>query len=581
MVVTLVKKYITVIKRIFWIFNKPKIYIFSLLFCFLGLGALDLLGISLIGPFVLLFFDFERLQNDWGLFRNIDKNTLSILASILIVSIFLTRSVLIWILNRYILKTVYDRQISVRVNLLEHILRQDYSSRVKKTTAEYITQANQFCSAFTSQTLNIFRISTETITILLITLLLIFTDFKLFLVGLVFVIIAISTLVFIFSRKFVEFGRKKNKGNILFNNAIQESVSGIKDVKIFGLSKFFGSKMHIGASIVAEADKRLYLFSIVPRYIVETLVVMIICMIMLVSSFTTDDPVSTISKLSVFLVAALRLLPSISLIISASNAFNLNMDSVNRLYKELQIVSQEEVSAQKISKQDNKSQSFEKFQKIDVANLSFSYDPNKVIFDNISFVVNQGDFIGLVGGSGEGKTTLIDLMLGINIPSGGDIMVNDVSIYSNIFKWRERIAYLPQETFIIQGSLAENIALGQDTHEIDDQKILDSLEKAGLSKFLDGLDNGIYTHIGERGLSFSGGQRQRISLARAFYSDRDVFLLDESTSALDSESAERILEFVQKLTKSGSTAILISHNESNLSFCNRKLRIKNRKVEEI
>ena len=187
----------------------------------------------------------------------------------------------------------------------------------------------------------------------------------------------------------------------------------------------------------------------------------------------------------------------------------------------------------------------------------------------------------MVGQSGEGKTTLIDLILGIRKPIDGDILVNGYSIHSALESWRSKIAYLPQEIFIINGTVAENVALGIRKEEIDDLQVHNALNQAGLKTLIESLPDGIHTEAGDKGLKFSGGQRQRIALARAFFSERKIFLFDESTSALDQASSDQILDQIVNLASSGATVILISHNEKMLQKCNRRVRISNGELVNI
>ena len=574
-----IKLYKDFIFKVFFIFDKPKRYVFLLLIAFLFLGALDLLGISLIGPFVLIFFDFDRLQTEWGLFVGYDQEKLALYASLAIISIFLIRSIFIWLVNAFILNVSFNRQVEVRSQLLEHILEQEYSRRLTKNTAHYTTAIFAWCQQFVQSILNIFRVCAEGITIIFIVGLLIATDIRLFLTALTFALTTIFFMIFFFSRRFVSYGENKNKGLKKFSQAVHESIFGIKEIKILGLKNFFSNKVKDGASIVASAEKRLYLFSIVPRYLVETLLVTIICMIMLISTYGEENIISTISTLSIFMVAAIRLLPSISLIVSAFNSINLDIDAVNKLYEELTEVnlSRNNVdNTERYSKED-----FRTFNTISFDKIKFGYEDNSILFENISLDINKGDFIGLVGESGEGKTSMIDLLLGINKPLSGDILVDGKSIYQSLDAWRSNIAYLPQETFLISGTLAENIALGQEAEEIDVNKVTNAINKAGLGELLGSLPEGLNTEIGERGLKFSGGQRQRVALARAFFSERDIFLLDESTSALDKGAASRILTQVHQLAQQGSTVILISHNEEMLKLCSRKLRISQGAIKDI
>ena len=243
------------------------------------------------------------------------------------------------------------------------------------------------------------------------------------------------------------------------------------------------------------------------------MLVAVICMILVIANYNNDNVSETISVLSVFLVAALRLLPSISLIISAFNALSLDVDSIKKL--DIELSTKPKISKKNESTQDIKK--FNEFKEIEFSNLSYHYEGEPNIFNDLNLKINNGDFIGLVGHSGEGKTTLIDLILGINLPQNGDISVDGKSIYKDLESWRATVAYLPQEIFLVNGTVAENIDLGRDLKDIDQAKVEKCINRAGLKEVIDGLPNGIMTEIGERGLKFSGGQRQRIALARAFF----------------------------------------------------------------
>ena len=573
-----IRLYLNFIKKLLKIFGKSNRYLILLFISFVLLALLDMLGISLIGPFVVVFFDFEKVQNEWGLFIGMDQRTLTIYASITIVSIFLIRTLVVWALNSFILGAIFQRQTELRSMLVEELLLSDYSLRLQKSTGNYSTAITSFCSRFAQSAINFFRILAESLSIIVIIGLLMFTDIKLFLIALFFAGSVFILMFFFFSRRFVEYGEAKNEGLFKFTNAVQEAVYGIKEIKILGLTQFFRNRVHDGAARVAFAEKRLYLYSIVPKYIIETMLVMIICMMLVVSSFSNNDPLDTIAILSVFLVAALRLLPSVSLIISAINSINLDIDSVNKLYDE--IFNSRPIERSLLNPKKLKSQIGE-FEFLEIRNLEFSHKPSVNIFKDLTLRINKGDFIGLIGESGQGKTTLVDLLLGINKPAKGNILVDGKDINDDIDSWRSKVAYLPQETFLIAGNIYENIALGQDLKDINLDKVEESIEKAGLGNFIHELPDGLNTKISERGLNFSGGQRQRIALARAFYSDRQFFILDESTSALDKKASEKVIQQVSSFSKMGGTVIIISHNEKSLGLCSRKLRLVDGNIEEL
>ena len=567
--------------KLFWIFNKSKTYVALLFVAFLFLAALDLVGISLVGPLVLIFFDFEKVQTEYGWFVGYDQKNLAVLATSIIVIIFSLRTVCIWALNSLILNAAFDRQVELRAEIIEQVLHQDYSKRLTKSTAHYTTVLFSYCQAFVQAVINVLRIGAEGLSIFFIMLLLIFTNFQLFLVALIFSGAAISGMILLFSKNFIAYGEDKNKGLVKFSNAVHESVFGIKEIKVLGLTDFFRARVIDGASRAAAAEKKLYLFSIVPRYIVETILVAIICLILVISIFANEDVLEVVGVLSIFLVASMRLLPSISLVIAATNDLSLGFDSISKLFDELQ-------GRAKLTHEANivpSEVSTESFQKLEFQNVSFSYvgstEDEIEIFNNLNVSIHAGDFIGLVGESGAGKTTLIDLILGINTPQSGIILRNEHPMLENLNSWRSEIAYLPQETFILSGTIAENVAVGSEVADIDMAKVNKAVTKAGLNDLIGSLPDGLLTEVGERGLKFSGGQRQRIALARAFFAGRNIFLFDESTSALDSLAAESILEELGRLHKEGSTVILISHNQEMLWRCSRRLKIINGMVTEV
>lgn len=565
--------------RVFAIFNKSNFFIARLYFCFLLMAALDLLGISLIGPFVVVIFDFTRIQQEYGLFKEVPQDQLAIFFSLIIVATFAIRTIGVWLVNAYILKVIFEKQVEVRGRIMHDLLAQEYSKRLEKSTGHYSRAMFSFTQSFVQSLINIFRIAAESTSVLFIIILLMFTNLNLFLVAFLFSSLTLGVMFYFFSQTFIKYGEIKNKGLLKFSNAVNEGVDGIKEIKILGLSKFFQDKVKEGATLSANAERRLYLYSIVPRYLIETALVCIICLILSISMRGAADPVETLSVLSIFLVACLRLLPSISMMISAFNGISLDLPAIKTLYNEF--ITRDLFKSPPVISESFKSSLISEIKSIEIKDLSFSYDTSGPILINANLKIDQGDFVGLVGQSGEGKTTLIDLILGIRKPIDGDILVNGYSIHSALESWRSKIAYLPQEIFIINGTVAENVALGIRKEEIDDLQVHNALNQAGLKTLIESLPDGIHTEAGDKGLKFSGGQRQRIALARAFFSERKIFLFDESTSALDQASSDQILDQIVNLASSGATVILISHNEKMLQKCNRRVRISNGELVNI
>ena len=233
-------------------------------------------------------------------------------------------------------------------------------------------------------------------------------------------------------------------------------------------------------------------------------------------------------------------------------------------------------------KQQIKKNEIENFNKIELINIFYKYPSSeKYILNNVNFKIHKGDSIGIVGKSGEGKTTFVDVLLKLLEIEKGKIEYNSKELNeTNIENWRSKIAYLPQQVFLINDTITSNIALGLPKEEINFNKIKKAISYAQLDTFLENLPNGLNTFIGERGIRMSGGQRQRMALARAFYFDKEVIILDESTSSLDKNTENEILERI-KLLKNTKTLIVIAHRETTVSHCDTIIKIENGKIVKI
>ena len=252
-------------------------------------------------------------------------------------------------------------------------------------------------------------------------------------------------------------------------------------------------------------------------------------------------------------------------------------DTVSRLHRDLEHLKQLQIELNiEPPKSDlkNKEDSKQPFQSLELQNLSFRY-PNArcVALKNISMKIRVGDSVGLIGPSGAGKTTLVDVILGLLKPEGS-ICYNRNPLQDKLSDWLAQAAYLPQEVFLIDNTLCRNVALGVEDDAIDENRLREAIHKARLKELVEQLDQGIHTLIGERGIRLSGGQRQRVALARAFYHGRNVLVMDEATSSLDNETEQEIVEEIKHL-KGKITIIVIAHRLSTVQHCDYIYRMEN------
>ena len=257
-------------------------------------------------------------------------------------------------------------------------------------------------------------------------------------------------------------------------------------------------------------------------------------------------------------------MPSVNLFIRCIIDFRVNRYATTIIYNDL-IVSQRVDYQKPINFSEKPKEA--PFSEISFKNVNFCY-PNakRDAIKNINLTIKSGESVGFIGPSGSGKTTLVDVILGLFEPQEGEILYNGLELKSEISNWRAKVAYLPQEIFLIDNSLRCNIAFGFNDKRIDDLNLHNALKQARLSELVDELPQGLNTIIGEHGVRLSGGQRQRVSLARAFYHGRDVLVMDESTSSLDYETEKEIVKEIKRL-KGQKTLIVVAHRLSTVRHC--------------
>jgi ABC-type multidrug transport system fused ATPase/permease subunit len=554
------------LREVLVVLGSRKKFIPLLFLGFIITAFLDLFGIGIVGPFIGMFLAPEQFTQRFEWLQDVNFQVVMISASVLLVLIFLSRAILGYFVQSFILRIAFGRQAELRKDLTTAYLKGEYTQRLKKNSADYNRTIIFFCDNFIEVLISMLRISADLLTLLGLACLLIYTNFLLFLLCLIMVVTFFTIYSSIYANKFVKLGVIKNKGIHDFSQALNEAIKGLKEIKVLNVVNFFEERVHEGAKNAAEANKTLWLFNVVPRYFIELLLAIIVAAIIMIAVIFEYDTIAVVSSLGIFLIASLKILPSINSIISAFNKINSGRNAVHHLYDDLIQIKDINIP-EELVQSDIKKDELNSF-KLELRDINFKYPGTEInVLNKLNLTISQGEFLGISGRSGEGKTTLIDLILGIHRPSSGSITFNDKNIYEDLGNWRKNIAYLPQETFLLEATIKENVAIGMKNDGFDDSKIILALEKAGLLSFIEQLPEGINSNIGEGGLFISGGQKQRISLARAFFQEKNIFIFDESTSNLDEDSEQRVMETIFGLVGQKNTLIMISHKPSILEQC--------------
>lgn len=576
------------ILKVFTIFSyKQKRALLFIFFLMLIGGLLESVGIGAILPLMSIMGqpDFLRIHPEAASFAEFfgitDHIELVSGVAVLLVAFYVLKNGFLT-LELYIQRRFTMKQQSLCAKeILNTYLSRPYIFHVNSNSAQLLRDVSigpQYI--FNNVVMAILYLSTELVTALFILVVLFVADFLTAItVGFIMATIIVSIIRY-FKGKILQKGELLNSTSVEYYKWINQSLGAIKETKIMGKEKFFLTEFDTSYTKNAEAFQMYYFMSDIPRIIIESLVVIgLLCLIIVKISFG-DNPANIIPILGVLAMAAFRLMPSANRIVSFYNSIKNQMPLFNDIYGVLVEIRERLDHGVEITDSDDII--VMPFQRnLQIQNLSFRYaDDEELILKDISFTIDKGAFIGIIGPSGAGKTTFVDLLLGLLQPTDGKIICDGNDINEDIKAWQKNLAYVPQEIYLLDGSIRENIALGESKDTIDDDLIEKVLSMAELDGYVKTLSDGLDTFVGERGVKLSGGQRQRIGIARALYQKPEVLILDEATSALDTETEKSITDTILKF-KGQITIIAIAHRVSTLEACDYKIKLENGKAEII
>lgn len=549
---------------------------------FLIASAIDLLGIGIIGPYIAILlnpesfklpFNLEEFLFSVGLLENI-----ILTSSFFLFLIFFFKLIIGIIVNKIILDFGFFHADRLRSILMRKYFLMPYKDFANRNSSDYIYNITQLTEQYARGILSsILRLISEGITVIAIIILL-FIQIGIVLFYLITVSIVIIYLYDFFSKSKVQkYGHEANIYSASMIKGIHEGIGGLKEIRSLNKERFFYDIFKLNSKQYAIAGAKSTLIQTIPRFMVEFILV----------SFFIVVVISTGSSLNTFLptlgiigVASIRLIPSVTYISTSLSQIRYGKDAVNRLYEDLVGYSELNFDYANHDK-SNLTEDIKEFESLEIRDISFSYKTNsKVLIKNLNLKINAGDAIGIMGKSGSGKTTLIDILLGLLHVKTGDVLLNNRKLQDDLYSLRSRVAYLPQQVFLIDASIKDNIALGVKDEDISYEKLKQSIKKAKLDIYINQLEDGIHTNIGEKGSILSGGLSQRVVLARAFYFDKDILIMDESTSSLDDETENEILKEIEEL-KGKKTIIIIAHKREVLKFCDNIYVLRNAKLEKL
>jgi ABC-type bacteriocin/lantibiotic exporter with double-glycine peptidase domain len=419
------------------------------------------------------------------------------------------------------------------------------------------TEIGNFCNGVAQQLLFLI---TELLLLIFIILFLFFFNSKI----VIFSFLCIMPLFIIYSylsrNYFIKFGQARH---ILFAKIFKsliEPFQSIKELKIYSAIEYFVEKNILLNKKLSKVQIMLNLLNSTPRVIIEFIIVSILLAIIFFANSSGKINQENLSLAGIFAIAAIRMMPSMSKILNTTNLIKSNLPSVNVIFDELsKTINKKKILEDKLNFNTE----------IQVKNIDFKYkSSNKKLFSNFNASIKKNKVTGILGESGVGKSTFVNIVNGLIRPDNGKIFVDNIDINSNnnVYKWQKNISYVPQKIYLMDESIKNNIAFNLDEDQINEKLLIHSCKIAEIYEFIQKLPDKFETKIGELGSKISGGQIQRLGIARALYKNRELLILDEATNSLDEITEIKILNNL-KNSSNKMTIILISHNRNTLNIC--------------
>ena len=568
------------IKNLFKLINligANKYYVMFLIILMLVSSILDLISLGLIAPYISSIFDLENnntniLFSKFNFLNSVKSDQLILLFTIFLLVVFFLKAIFSILIRWLISLFAFKQYAKLQVKLMSAYQNMRYDDYILRSTSEYIRNVRELCSDCLSNIDSMLRVISELIIFIVILVFLALLNFKILLF--LFLIITPIFIVYEFILKPInlKLGKEKVDAAKQMYKNIDSGMRGLKEIRILSRENFFIKKLEIFGAKIYRTQKISSLISDSPRYVFEFFVVSAALIVFLILSTKNLDFKNYLPALGVFLLAGLRLLPSLSLITSSLSRIGYVQYSVEKVCDDLERYKGNKNKEKKNEKNNNE------FKSIKLENFSFNYkNINDKVFQNADFQISRNNCIGIIGKSGSGKTTLVDILLGLLNPPEGKLIFNNVITKDASQSFHGEIAYLPQEPIILDEDIKTNVTLYSDKNSIDYKRLLESLEKANLRNVINNLPKKIDTILGEGGIRLSGGQNKRLALARAFYHGKNVVVMDEATSSLDIESENYIAEQIREL-KGKFTIIIISHHMNILKYCDKIFKVENNKI---
>ncbi len=566
--------------------RKQKMQMAGIVFMMLIGGVLESVGISLIVPVMTIVVNpaavntnsvLKFIYDTFSFTRVIQLATLIMLS---LVFVFVIKNIFLYFMNVVQLRFVYTNQFSTSRRMMINFMIRPYEYYLSADTAVIQRNITSDVNNMYGLILNLLQLVSEVIVFVCLVGILLIQDTVMTLSIASLLIAVLLIIKFIIKPVMKRAGEDNQNFYSGLFKWISESVTGIKEIKIANKENYFINEYSKCGNGYVSAVQKYNLYNSTPRLLIESVSIAGMIGYMLFVMYNGETVQELLPHMTVLGAAAARLLPS-------ANRINNYLTSISYFEPFFMNVSdnlQYEINDDRISYDEDSyvSVAVDKLpihEKIEMRDMCYRYPGTQsYILDHADITVPVGKSVGIVGTTGAGKTTAVDVLLGLLKPESGVILADGIDIREHYSSWLKNIGYIPQTIFMLDSTIRKNIAFGVPESEIDDEKVISALKEAQLYEYVKTLPDGLDTTIGERGIRLSGGQRQRIGIARALYEDPEVMVLDEATSALDSETEAAVMDSINRL-HGRKTLIIIAHRLQTIEKCDQVYRVENGKIK--
>ena len=557
-----------------------------LVFLMLIGAVLETLGVSMILPVMNVVLEdnavekHRYLQVICDIFRIDNTRDLMILVMVALALIFAVKNLFLFFQQKIQLRFVYTNQFATSRRMMINFMKRPYEYYLNADTAVIQRNITSDVNNMYGLILSLLQLISEGIVFVCLAIVSLVADVWMSITVTLLLVVVLLVIKCILKPIMKKAGEENQDYYSGLYKWIDQSVMGIKEIKIANKESYFINEYSKCGAGYVGAVQRYNLFNATPRLLIETVAIAGMILYMMVQLLQGTQVEEIMPQLTLLAMAAMRLIP-------CANRINNHLTSISYFEPFFMGVSdnlQEEIRDETIDYNEETYQKKIDVEKLDIKNeivlqdITYKYPNTDVlIFDHADMKIPIGNAVGIVGTSGAGKTTIVDILLGLLQLESGSILADGVEVRDHYASWLKNIGYIPQTIFMIDSTIRKNVAFGYPDEDIDDGRVWEALREAQLDEFVRGLSEGLDTSIGERGIRLSGGQRQRIGIARALFEDPEVLVLDEATSALDNETEAAIMDSINRL-HGRKTLIIIAHRLQTIEKCDMVYRVKEGKA---